>query len=121
MRVKKYDHITPVLAELHWLPVSYRIIFKVLLLTFKALHQMAPSYICDLLVPHQPTRTLRSSDASFLVIPRSKLRTCGDRSFSVAAPKYWNDLPGQLRNCHNLSCFKAGLKTYLFRKAYLNQ
>ena len=58
----KYDHITPVLAELHWLPVEKRIIFKILLLTCKALHSQAP-YISELLVPYKPARTLTSSNA----------------------------------------------------------
>ena len=60
----KYDHITPVLAELHWLPVEKRIIFKILLLTNKALHSQAPIYISELLVPYKPARTLRSSSTS---------------------------------------------------------
>ena len=47
---RKYDHITPVLRELHWLPVKYRIQFKILLLTFKAIHGMAPDYISRLLM-----------------------------------------------------------------------
>ena len=41
----KFCHITPVLHQLHWLPVSFRINFKILLLTFKAIHELAPSYI----------------------------------------------------------------------------
>ena len=46
-RSKKCDHITPIHLDLHWLPVSERIIFKILLLTFKALHQQSPTYIQD--------------------------------------------------------------------------
>ena len=45
-----YDHITPVLINLHWLPARYRINFKILLLTFKALYSMAPTYIIDLFI-----------------------------------------------------------------------
>ena len=47
--IKTYDHITPILINLHWLPVRYRVNFKILLLTFKALYGMAPSYIIDLI------------------------------------------------------------------------
>ena len=46
---RKFDHITPVLVDLHWLPVYYRVIFKMLLLTYKALHGLAPTYLSDLL------------------------------------------------------------------------
>ena len=70
MSCKKYDHITPVLINLHWLPVRYRINFKILLLTFKALYGMAPSYIIDLI--HTKTNTrylLHSNDAVLLEHP----------------------------------------------------
>ena len=51
---KKTDHITPVLCKLHWLPVQYRIIFKILLLLYKGLNGLAPAYISELL--HYRTR-----------------------------------------------------------------
>ena len=63
------DHISPILASLHWLPVKSRIEFKILLLTYKALHGQAPSYLKELIVPYCPSRTLRSQDAGFLVVP----------------------------------------------------
>ena len=124
LHVKKREHITPTLVKLHWLPVTHRITFKVLLLTFKAMNRMAPQYICDLLVPYQPSRTLRSADNHLLCVPRSRLATYGDHAFSIAAPKLWNSLPVHLRNCENLAAFKSQLKTYLFKDAYsthLNQ
>ena len=64
------DHISPVLASLHWLPVKFRIEFKILLLlTYKALHGQAPSYLKELIVPYYPTRTLHSLNAGLLVVP----------------------------------------------------
>ncbi|KAJ8376767.1 hypothetical protein SKAU_G00073470 [Synaphobranchus kaupii] len=74
-RTKKYEHITPVLASLHWLPIKFRIDFKVLLLTFKALNGLAPVYICNLLLPYKPKRSLHSQDAGYLVVPREYLKT----------------------------------------------
>uniref|UniRef100_A0A8C6LEU9 Reverse transcriptase domain-containing protein n=1 Tax=Nothobranchius furzeri TaxID=105023 RepID=A0A8C6LEU9_NOTFU len=86
MRIKKRDHISPVLASLHWLPVKFRIDFKILLLTYKALNNQAPSYISDLIAPYVPNRALRSQTAGLLVVPRiSKIRM-GGRSFSYQAP-----------------------------------
>ena len=79
----KYDHITPVLAELHWLPVEKRIIFKILLLTYKALHSQAPTYISELLVPYKPARTLRSSSALLLKQRKYNLKNYGYRQFQV--------------------------------------
>ena len=74
---KKYDHVTPLLIELHWLPVEYRIIFKILLITFKILNGIAPNYLKDLLEPYVPRRTLRSMSKLRLVEPSYKLSTYG--------------------------------------------
>ena len=87
----KYDHITPLLIapsrELHWLPVEHRITFKLLLITFKALNNLAPSYISNLLHLYTPNRLLRSSSKFQLQVHPSNLKTYGDRAFSVCAPK----------------------------------
>ena len=66
----KYGHITPLLRELHWLPVEQRIVFKILLLTFKSLNDLGPSYIRDMLQTYKPSRNLRSSTMNLLVTPR---------------------------------------------------
>ena len=58
VKASRYDHITPILKSLHWLPIRYRTEYKLLLLTFKALHHLAPSYLTDLLQLYRPTRTL---------------------------------------------------------------
>ena len=112
------NHITPILIELHWLPVSQRIDYKILLITFKAIQEVAPQYICDLLKPYSVPRTLRSSEANLLAIPPTRTKTYGDRSFSAAAPTLWNKLPDDLRELNELSPFKRQLKTYLFKCAY---
>ena len=58
---KKYDHITPVLKDLHWLPIRKRIELKILLLTFKCMQGCAPLYLRELLVKQANTRSLRSN------------------------------------------------------------
>ena len=116
---RKFDHITPILINLHWLPVRYRIQYKTLLITWKGLNNMAPSYITELLSPYTPKRSLRSSDQSLLAVPRTK-SSLGDRSFSVVAPKLWNSLPTDLRQANSLHYFKTGLKTFLFNNAYVS-
>ena len=68
---KKHDHVTPTLITLHWLPVEQRILFKVLLLTFKCLNGQGPTYLKNLLVPYTPTRTLRSASGNLLVLPQT--------------------------------------------------
>ena len=62
----KYDHITRVMMQLHWLPVKERVNFKILLTTFKALHGLNPLYLRELISPYQPRRALRSSNQSLL-------------------------------------------------------
>ena len=114
---KRRDHITPVLADLHWLPIRYRIRYKIILLAFKCQHSLAPPYLCDLLKSYQPTRSPRSSTAHLLDIPRVRTMA-GKRRFSTAAPILWNNLPEHLRNCHDLNQFRLNLKTILYKEAF---
>ena len=79
----KYDHITPLLRELHWLPVEHRITFKILLITFKALNNLAPSYISNLLHLYTPNRLLRSSSKFQLQVPPSIYENCVKTKSSV--------------------------------------
>ncbi|CAM4639172.1 unnamed protein product [Leuciscus chuanchicus] len=97
MRVRKSEHITPILHKLHWLPVRFRIEYKICLLTYQCVYGSAPVYLKDLINRQNPTRHLRSSDSHQLQVPKSKLRTMGDRAFQVAAPRLWNTLPNHLR------------------------
>ncbi len=69
-RTRKYEHITPVLRSLHWLPVTFRIDFKVLLLVYKSLNGIGPKYMADMLTEYKPNRPLRSLGSSQLEIPR---------------------------------------------------
>ena len=113
-RTKKYDHISPIIRSLHWLPVARRIDYKVLILTFKCLHDLAPTYLKELIQEYIPPRALRSSSQMLLREPRTRLQSYGDRSFAKAAPVLWNNLPFELRICDDLDTFKSHLKTFLF-------
>ena len=117
-RTKKTDHITPVLASLHWLPVRYRIQYKLLLITYKALNDTAPSYIVDLIHSKPTTRTLRSNNKCLLHVPRCYTKSYGERAFSRAAPLLWNSIPFHLRSLPTVEQFKKGIKTYLFSRAF---
>ena len=110
---RKFDHISPVLHKLHWLPVRQRISYKVLLITFKTLQNKSPSYLADTLISHRSSRNLRSNSHNRLVVPFIKSST-GRRSFSYAAPTLWNSLPSDLKNCSTLTSFRSKLKTYLY-------
>ena len=118
MRVRKFDHISPVLKQLHWLPVSKRLEYKILLLAFKALHNQGPSYITDLLEIYKPSRELRSGTKLQLVVPKTRLAMFGDRTFSKAAALHWNNLPEDVKCSPSSDIFKKRLKTHLFKLAY---
>ena len=90
---RKYDHITPVLKDLHWLPVEYRINYKIRLLAYKAQHGMAPPHLSSLLSPYIPGRSLRSEGKHLLTTPRYRLEGFGKRCFAHAASSFWNTLP----------------------------
>ena len=109
---------------LHWLPVNYRIQFKILLFVYKALNGIAPPAPCiSELVELKPASRYNlgnSDDTLLLNSPFFKSRiTLGDRSFKYAGPKLWNELPRDIRYANTVHSFKRVLKTHLFRKAFL--
>ena len=102
----KFDHIPPVLIDLYWLPVYYRLIFKLLFSLYKALNGMAP---CYLLSYRSSCYSLCSVTNELLVEPIAKLTTYGFRSFSFPAPRLWNRLPSDVRSCSSVASFKSRL------------
>ena len=108
------DPITPILCKLHWLPVEKRIIFKILIMCFKAMNNLSPSYITELIHQHTPARSLRSSLQNLLTVQSVKTQTYGNRAFSASAPVLWNSLPTEIRKIPSFALFKTVLKTHLF-------
>ena len=107
-------------TKLHWLPVKDRIVFKILLLTYKSLNGLAPAYLSDLLSRYEPPRTLRSASQCLLNSPRD-ISTIyyGERAFATSAPKLWNALPLSIKNAPSVAVFKKLLKTHLFNNPTL--
>ena len=116
--MKRRDHITPVLADLHWLPVEQRIEFKIAMLVFKCVNDLAPVYLSELVTDYEPPRTLRSSNSMTLVVPFTRSSLASDRAFAVAGPRLWNSLPDYLRKVDKLESFKKELKTILYKQAF---
>jgi hypothetical protein len=118
-RLRRFDHVSPALVELHWLSAADRVTFKVATLVYRCLHEAAPRYLSSALhrvADVDTRRRLRSSaDTQLLVTPRSRLVTAGDRSFLVAGPRIWNSLPSAVRAAPSLLSFKQRLKTFYFR------
>ena len=112
----RFCHITPVLRDPHWLPIKLCIQYKILLITFKALHNLAPSYVKELITLKRSTKyTLRSDNSLLLSVPATRsFKTLGDRTFSYSSPYFWNRLPSYIRNLKSLQP-KSHLKTHLFK------
>ena len=123
---------------LHWLPVEYRIKYKLLLFTYKGIHQMAPQYINETFT--RKSRWYRSQlcsvardivfvngnvsgdivfdDIIYLSVPRTKSVTFEQRSLAVAGPHLWNSLPTDIKMQNSLDCFKSKIKTYVLKQAF---
>ena len=115
-RSRKCHHITPILLDLHWLPVSERIKFKILLLTFKALHQQSPTYIQDLITRYLPSRSLRSSSTLSLNPVIFNLKTYG--SAFCLSPRTLKQTTFRHTLMRESKSFK--LKTCLFKNFYFS-
>ena len=117
----KYDHITPVLKSLHWLPVEQRIWYKIAVLGFKCVYGSAPSYLQNLVELYTPRQTLRRSNDK-LTLSILKVRTLyGERSFRYHCAVEWNTLQYDIRSCESLDSFKAKLKTFFFLQPIISQ
>ena len=117
-RVHKYEHITPVLASVRWLLISQCIEYKLVLITFKSLHEIAPDYLEEVPKWHQAPRTLRSPSLEMLQLPRTRLKYYGDEELVITAPSLWNAPPHQFRQMSTLAKFKSAPKTHLFKVAF---
>jgi len=119
--VSKYDHITPVLRDqLHWLPISKRIEYKIAVLTYKSVSNQAPAYLtamCHRAADSSGLSRNRSATNGSLVPAHWNTVHYGKRSFYYSAPAVWNKLPLRIRRKQSLDTFTKSLKTVLFRRA----
>jgi len=115
----RYDHVTPLLNDLHWLRVRERITYKLCVLVHNCLHGTAPRYLQDIIQPVAEVTScrLRSASSSALVVPATRRSSLGDRAFAVAGPRAWNSLPEFITGS-SLLTFKKHLKTYLFSLSF---
>ena len=101
-----FIHSKIILKKLHWLPIKQRIVYKILITTYKAYHSIAPKYICDLITRREYKRELRTNDQMNIVVPFVKRKHFGEHSFSYAAPREWNKLELSIRKSESLESFK---------------
>ena len=118
-RSSRYEHVTPMVRDLHWLRSPECIDFKLAVLVYRCLHGQAPRYLSDYFqrVADSNRRHLRSSSSSQLVIRRTLLSTVGDGAFPVAGSRLWNSLPPEspdVTSAPTLTVFRNRLKTHLY-------
>ena len=119
LRARRHQNCTPLLQQLHWLPISERIKYKTACMCYNAITGSAPSYLSELLHLYSPSRSLRSSsDTRMLKIQCFYSKTHGFRTFSHFGPHIWNNLPQDIRHSATLSSFKSQLKTFLFSEYF---
>ena len=107
---RNFDYIRPILVKLHCLPISYRVVFKLLSQVFKALNGIGPRYLVELLKCQSHSRTLRSNSLELLLQQKSNTKTYGDRAFSTCAPRLWNNIPLDTHKSNNVCTFTKNLK-----------
>ena len=107
----------PLLCSLHWLPVRFRILFKINLLICKTLREKQPVYLHSMLATQLPFHSLRSNSNNSLSVPMVKANT-GTRTFHSCAPSFWNNLPLSVRSAISVATFRKYLKTHLFDFAF---
>jgi hypothetical protein len=120
-KARKYDHITPLLRELHWLSFPERINYKLAVLVFNCLNGLAPSYLSNEFRRVSDTESrhhLHSASTTDVLVSRVQRSTIGGRAFPVAAAYVWNGLPPLVRTSSSLQSFKKQLKTTLFIRCY---
>ena len=115
--VHTFSHHTPVLYNLYWLPVPYRIQFKILLLVHPALSGVAPVYVKEA-SKRSGSYNLRSKLSCEFKVPKTKWETLGDRAFARVGLRVWTTLPSAIRSIQSLQGFKQALKTFWFRLAF---
>jgi len=121
LKKKKRDEMyIPMLLDLHWLPISERIIYKIAVLAHKCYYDRSPTYLKDMINKYTPSRQLRSSSHLNLLVPRKGSKRLSCRTFFVAAPDVWNALPHSLKSNLSEASFKKSLKTLLFRNCLQN-
>ena len=118
--LKRHDHVSKSMKELHWLPIPARIQFKLMTTIWKILNNMAPEYLTGLVqLKPENEPNLRSNDKGLLLVPNSRNQNnFEDRAFHYSAPSLWNSLSVKLRNSKTLVLFRKRLKTHLFTKFY---
>jgi len=95
--LRRTEHITPILQSLHWLPIRQRVTYKLATLVHKCINGRAPEYLAEFCHPSIDRHPgMRSADSGTLHVQHTQT-SFGDRSFAIAGPRTWNNLPDDIR------------------------
>ena len=116
MNKDRFESPVSTMRQLHWLPISFRCKYKMLLLVYRCMKDQAPDYLQQKLILRNPVQnTHPATESNLLHIPYNKRKTLADHGFSSAGPKLWNSLPHELQTAPTVSGFKKLLNTYLLK------
>jgi len=114
-----YDHISPLLVDLHWLWMTERIQYRLCVLVLHGSALCCLQQTIRTVASVESRRRLRSVTSSDLMVPATRRSTLGDRAFAVAGPRAWNNLPDAIRHSPSLETFKRSLKSHPFLQCFL--
>lgn len=116
-KTRKFDHVTPALRELNWLPVEKLLLYKDTVMAYKCFNGLAPDYLVDKFAKRSDIHDRSTRNHNLLDIPLYKTAT-GQRTFNYRGVKIWNDLDDKLKNITSITTFKKDLREFLLKESY---
>ena len=117
-QLRKFDHITLPMSQLHWLKVRERIKYKTALFMFKCINNQAPQYLMDIILRKQHCRTLQLSTSNYIPPKFTRNSQVSNSAFACIGPRVWNGLPSAITNIGDMDMFKKELKMHLYTVSY---
>ena len=112
--LRKYDHISLYTKSAHFLPVHYRILYKLCLIIYKCINNISPCYLNDMFHCFEPNRNLRVGRDSLMITMNNNY----EKNITDKMIRTWNSLPLEIRKSTSIAIFKSKLKTFYFNKAF---
>ena len=111
---RKFDHVTPILKQLQWLPIIKQLTVRDATMVFKCLNGLAPPYLCQKFKTRSEVHNCNTRNRDRLHIPLCRT-AAGQRTFTFRGQKLWNSLPHEFQSITNLDVFKVTIKQNFFK------
>ena len=109
-RTRKFDHVTPILKQLQWLPIIKQLAVRDAAMVFKCLNRLAPPYLCQKFKTRSEVHNCNTRNRDRLHIPLCRT-AAGQRAVTFRGQKLWNSLPGEFQSITNLDVFKVKIES----------